>query len=169
MSDIPPVNLGICTQDSSITTDYRSIIGDSSYHRILPVVGHQKLVGHEIPRSPQQIRDPRLTDSIVIYLQWKWFILRANRFVGPRFWANYKNRILSGITVLTLLLNIAGLRLNDFEREVLDSELLLFFPSFIKCSILSDICSIFSSLKKTFSTILHLVLFTTKSPSDSKC
>ena len=156
MSDIPPVNLGICTQDSSITTDYRSIIGDSSYHRILPVVGHQKLVGHEIPRSPQQIRDPRLTDSIVIYLQW-------------RVWANYKNRILSGITVLTLLLNIAGLRLNDFEREVLDSELLLFFPSFIKCSILSDICSIFSSLKKTFSTILHLVLFTTKSPSDSKC
>ena len=53
----------------------------------------------------------------------------------------------------TLLLNIVGLRLNDFEREVRDSELLLFFPSFIKRSILSDIFSIFSSLKKTFSTI----------------
>ena len=56
-------------------------------------------------------------------------------------------------TVYTLLLNIVGLRLNDFEREVRDSELLLFFPSFIKRSILSDIFSIFSSLKKTFSTI----------------
>lgn len=56
-------------------------------------------------------------------------------------------------TMYTLLLNIVGLRLNDFEREVRDSELLLFFPSFIKCSILSDIFSIFSSLKKTFSTI----------------
>ena len=56
----------------------------------------------------------------------------------------------------TLLLNIVGLRLNDFEREVRDSELLLFFPSFIKFSILSDIFSIFSSLKKTFSTIFVL-------------
>ena len=59
-------------------------------------------------------------------------------------------------TVVTLLLNIVGLRLNDFEREFRDSELLLFFPSFIKVSILSDIFSIFSSLKKTFSTIFVL-------------
>ena len=68
-----------------------------------------------------------------------------NRFVEP-----VRNRLKR---LNTLLLNIVGLRLNDFEREVRDSELLLFFPSFIKRSILSDIFSIFSSLKKTFSTM----------------